>query len=1166
VATKTPSLDSIFCSAIEIASKEERTAYLARVCGDDADLRQHVDKLVAAHFRAGNFLEKPATGLPSPSGGEGSAAKLPSPPWGRGVGGEGVVPTVDEPPINEVAGTRIGPYKLLEQIGEGGMGTVWMADQQEPVRRIVALKVIKAGMDSAQVIARFEAERQALALMDHPNIAKVLDAGTVGHVSNVPGGKGHVENVPHGGRPYFVMELVKGTPITKYCDEHRLTPRQRLELFVPVCQAIQHAHQKGIIHRDVKPSNVLVAPYDGKPVVKVIDFGVAKATGRRLTERTLFTGFGAVVGTLEYMSPEQAELNNQDIDTRSDIYSLGVLLYELLTGTTPLTKERLKQAPFTEMLRIIREEEPPTPSTRLSSSDTLPAIAAARQTEPVKLTKLVRGELDWIVMKALDKDRTRRFETASALAADLQRYLNDELVEARPPSPLYKFGKLVRRHKRVFAMAGFATLVLLVALAVFGVSYAQVQHEQQQTSDALQREREATNGLTAAFERERLLRAKERVNSYYQRIALADREWSANNLGRMEQLLADCPEDLRGWEWRYLKGLRRQALSPLRHEAAVLCAAISHDGKRIASGSQDGVIKLWDASSGQELYSFRAHASHVRSVVFSPDGLRLASGSFDRTVKVWNVRADQLLPVWEKSTSEKVLSVAFSPDGQSLASGGGDGRDGSEELKLWDAAAGEIIWARQGPNRGIWKLAFHPDGHFLAWKTQDGYVTVWDLETRRERLSLGPCEGTGLLAFSPDGRLLAFTESGRRRDGGEVTIWDWQTGRQLSTLRGHIGPIYALAFSPDGRRLATGSMDQTIKIWDAATGEAALTLRDHGGGVMSVVFSPNGHRLVSTGMDQRVRVWDARPWQDGEGQEFLTLRGHARGVTSVAFHPHGGLLASGSADGTVKLWDTMTWKEHFTLQVGTDIVNTIAFSPDGKCLATGDQKKRVKLWDIDPKRARRPVLDWQGPHPDGILSVAFSPDSKLLATAGWGGIVRVWDMATGEERQELKGHDWLISSVAFSPEGHLASASNDTTVRVWNVAAGLEIARLERYHKGPVTSLAFSRDGNLLASASEDRTVRVWEKGGDAKTWKLLKRLSHPGGGVLSVAISPLKNVRLAWSAMDGTVTVWDQTADEIHVLRGHTSWVESVAFSPEGEYIASGSRDGTVKIWKTPR
>jgi eukaryotic-like serine/threonine-protein kinase len=404
----------LFLHAVGHVPPAQWDAYVAEACGADEALRQQVAHLLQVHREAGSFLEQPAEGLAATSAFQG-----------------------------ETAGTVIGPYKLVELIGEGGMGTVWMAQQTEPVKRLVALKLIKAGMDSKQVLARFEAERQALALMDHPNIARVLDAGTTA-----------------AGRPYFVMELVKGIPITRYCDEHRLTPQERLDLFVPVCQAVQHAHQKGIIHRDLKPSNVLIARYDGRPVPKVIDFGVAKAAGQQLTEHTLVTGFGAVIGTLEYMSPEQAELNQLDIDTRSDIYALGVLLYELLTGTTPLDKKRLKDAAIHEALRLIREEEPPRPSTRLSTTASQPSIAANRGLEPKRLRGLVRGELDWIVMKALEKDRNRRYETANGFAMDVQRYLADEPVLACPPSVVYRFRKFVRRNKGPVV----AVLLLLLAL------------------------------------------------------------------------------------------------------------------------------------------------------------------------------------------------------------------------------------------------------------------------------------------------------------------------------------------------------------------------------------------------------------------------------------------------------------------------------------------------------------------------------------------------------------------------------------------------------------------------------------------------------------------------------------------------------------------------------
>jgi len=532
MSTWNPRANDIFLQALERRLPAERQAYLDAACADDAPLRAEVEGLLAAGAQAGSFLESPAI-----------APQL--------------AVTVERPLV-ERPGTQIGPYKLLEQIGEGGFGIVFMAEQQQPLRRKVALKVLKPGMDTRQVVARFEAERQALALMDHPNIAKVLDAGAT-----------------DSGRPYFVMDLVKGISITEYCDQNQLTPRERLELFAQVCQAIQHAHQKGIIHRDIKPSNVLVTLNDGAPLVKVIDFGIAKALGQHLTDKTLFTGFAQMIGTPLYMSPEQAALSNADVDTRSDIYSLGVLLYELLTGTTPFDKERLKSAAFDEIRRIIREDEPPKPSTRLSDlgrsghpngkskvgraekTTSLASIAALRKTEPRKLSQLIRGDLDWIVMKALEKDRNRRYETAVGLAADVQRYLADEPVSACPPSAAYRMRKFVRRNRRPVLAATLLLMALLIGMAGTTIGLVQAQAERDKVLKAQDNERQALVEAEENFQT-----ARDAVDRMYTRAAeeMSDKP-------QVEQIRRALLEDALRFYRQFLK--RKSDDPAIRFESAL---------------------------------------------------------------------------------------------------------------------------------------------------------------------------------------------------------------------------------------------------------------------------------------------------------------------------------------------------------------------------------------------------------------------------------------------------------------------------------------------------------------------------------------------------------------------------------------------------------------------
>jgi serine/threonine protein kinase len=603
---KSMSESGIFKAAVKLPA-DQRANFLDQACGDDLALRHEVESLLKAHNAPDNLLE----GLSA----------------GRGR-------TADYQSLPEGPGTRIGPYKLLQQIGEGGMGIVYMAEQEEPVRRKVALKIIKPGMDSRQVIARFEAERQALALMDHQNIAKVFDAGTIPGIRNQESGvrDQRAEGrslmpdscflTPGSGRPFFVMELVHGVPITQFCDANQLTPRERLHLFVPVCQAIQHAHQKGIIHRDIKPSNVLVTLYDDKPVPKVIDFGVAKAIEQRLTEKTLFTQFGVLVGTIEYMSPEQAEMNAFGVDTRSDIYALGVLLYELLTGSTPLQRERLRTAALGELVRLIKEEEPQRPSVRLSSSDTLPKIAAARRTEPAKLTKLLRGEIDWIVMKCLEKDRSRRYETASGLARDVERYLHDEPVEACPPSAIYRLRKTLRKYRiPVIIAAAFALLLVAGIVASTWQAKRALDAEWEATSKRQEAEAAREDARTAEANANREAE-RARREAYTAKIPLMRQAWESHNMLQLQSLLdetADFTE--RGFEWYYWQRLCHvEHLTLLGHRAGLQAVAFAPDGRRLVTGSRDRTARVWDAISGQELLCLQGHRNDVAAVAFAPNG------------------------------------------------------------------------------------------------------------------------------------------------------------------------------------------------------------------------------------------------------------------------------------------------------------------------------------------------------------------------------------------------------------------------------------------------------------------------------------------------------------------------------------------------------------------
>ena len=1088
----------------------ERAAFLAGACGSNLPLRHRVEALLAAAEEATGFLP------------EGPSEKSDT-------------TVLQETAVTEDVGTQIGRYKLLEKLGEGGFGSVWAAEQKEPVRRRVALKIIKLGMDTQQVVARFEAERQALAMMDHPNIAKVLDAGST-----------------ETGRPYFVMELVKGIAITKYCTHENLPTKERLELFIKVCQAIQHAHQKGIIHRDIKPSNIMVTLHDGVPVPKVIDFGIAKATQQELTEKTIYTQYSQFIGTPVYMSPEQAEMSGLDIDTRTDIYSLGVLLYELLTGSTPFDSKELLNSGLEGMRKIIREREPIRPSTRLRQTQTAPSSPGSVH---VPRPTVLASDLDWIVMKCLAKDRARRYETANGLGADLRRHLDHEPIVARPPSTSYRLQMALRRHRFAFAAAGAVSAALVIGIAVSAWQARRAtiardeaqrarQAEQEQTRKALESQAQAEQAAHQAREAEKAERDQREV-------ADVRRRESQDRLVRMRvangNRLAEQGDSLNALAW-FVNAIELDPTDPVRvdmhrrrieslllrsphivqiwEEESLIHFEFSPDGLACLTGvtttnaifKERSELRVWNTSTGELLLKPLRFETRLQGLGFLPGNrsfYSLAGGE---------------LRVWDRTTGLSVSAPmphqqyyfarpAFSLDGTRVltvltASGGDDSRN-KVQVVVRDAQSGALIGRPIPVKAWVWSLEVLPGGQRFRVGLVDDVaveflVEEYSLETGERVAASGRMDANRTWPLG-DWRVAQWESNDLLR------ILNLRTGASSAPIQ-HRGMIYRPKLASDGTILATPSFDGTVGLWDPTTGAPVAPPLVHEHAVAVVNFSADGQCLISGSYDYTARVWDPRT-----GNPVGPPMPHSGAIeTTVELNGDGSraLVRSGKL---LLLWN-VTANEGAPRELKhPEGASQMRFRPGTRELLTGGNDGSVRMWTLTQSTPRWEVRGHLGP----IRSVAFTADGRLAATAGEDGMVRLWEADSGRPVGVPFRHEAALRHVEFSPDGR----------RLLAVSTSNEGGAVEQRIKAPSPESAGGRGGGR---------ARVWDLQQGKPEWDLVHPENlitahfNPGGGsILSVTDT-------------GDLCVWSLRDDALpRRLAEAIPWeVRSAEFSPDGRRV----------------
>jgi serine/threonine protein kinase/WD40 repeat protein len=987
MSAPTDRIQAVFLEVVAIVDPTARAARLSELCGDDKALHRRVEALLAAHDAPGTFLK-----TPGPESLETTSLLVP-----------------DAAPGVLIANR----YKLLEQIGEGGMGVVWMAEQRTPVRRLVALKLIKAGMDSKAVLARFEAERQALAMMDHTSIARVFDGGVTEH-----------------GHPWFAMELVRGLPLNEYCDQRRMPIPERLELFMQVCSAAQHAHQKGIIHRDLKPSNVLVTEVDGEPLPKVIDFGLAKALGGGivLTERTLHTSYGAAAGTLLYMAPEQAAINALDVDTRADVYALGVLLYELLTGTTPLERQRFQDAAWDEMRRMLREEDPQLPSLRISKSGALADLAATRHADPARLSGMIKGDLDWIVMKALEKDRNRRYASAASFADDVRRHLDQEPVEAAPPSLVYRAGKIWRRHRTPLVAAATTFAVLLGSVIL--ISSMAVQKSRALKVAEAAKNSESEQRVEAESAKDRAL-----AQSYINSIIAAQNAIENNNWTEARLRLDECDSDSRGWEWQFLRAYADApefGLSELVNDCQ-----ISHGGRYVLTSDE-----IWRPD-----YAFTRSSANRFVAVDAQTGA--SQGVYVGRGVEYEGDAD-----WRF-----VARAAISDDGHVAIQ---DGR--KFHIYRFSEKIGTVDLSHLDFTFQI-KVRFSPTGAYLVIiKENDCYLyAVRDLRGDREvapvgkvLMGEGPEEQPFFSADESELFVVSPQSSVARHSIAGAKLADY-------VLKDSKADVTALALSSDGNKLAIGTSLGAVEVFECETRARIAELSTGKAQVERLAFNPVIRDVILVGSgSEKVEVWNTLS---------ATNLGTLRKNSQDAFFTKSGGVIAGFSDGTLWRWqdgDSIADQDQ-----PTGDANIVAYTPDAATAISIDAGK-IRFWKTE-HRNRQPAVQ-------EIPSTTPSDEPHCFMLADMRCPFDSWGPALAQTAQIVAEYAGALPArqTAAADPGGKWTARIDRNSRCEIVNSNQESIVTLPANIGAIRSVVATQDGNRLITGGDDGAVRFW----DTVAWK----------------------------------------------------------------------------------